>query len=408
MRITDVRGYLLSSPMPEPIRLSYYGGERTIFKRDAALVCVRTDQGMTGYGPTPTSERAVDQINGVIREALIGEDPCRIEALREKVLTSGEAAAAFGGVEVALYDVWGKMEGCPVHEVLGGKVRDRIRLYGSAGMYQPPEEYAAEAAEVAALGFSAYKMRPALGPERDLETVRLTREAVGPEMDIMLDAHTWWRMGDRSYPPERIERLAREMAGYGLAWLEEPLPPEDRAAYIRLREANIVPIAAGEHEASLDGFMEIIRDGTVDIAQADVSHQGGYASVASVIRACAEYGREFAFHNWGTLLDALAAAHLGVCFPEEVCTYLEYPCFSHRGQEIMYPYPLADEILKEPLPIENGDLLIPDGPGLGIEVDESAIERYPYIPGPWTVFRLISPAEEWGVSSDHSEMWERR
>lgn len=207
MRITDVRGYLLSSPMPEPIRLSYYGGERTIFKRDAALVCVRTDQGMTGYGPTPTSERAVDQINGVIREALIGEDPCRIEALREKVLreASGEAAAAFGGVEVALYDVWGKMEGCPVYEVLGGKVRDRIRLYGSAGMYQPPEEYAAEAEEVAALGFSAYKMRPALGPERDLETVRLTREAVGPEMDIMLDAHTWWRMGDRSYPPERIE-----------------------------------------------------------------------------------------------------------------------------------------------------------------------------------------------------------
>jgi len=410
MRITDIQGHLLSSPMPEPIRLSYYGGERTIFKRDAALVCVRTDQGITGYGPAPTSERAVEQINGAIRETLIGKDPCQIESVRRSVLedASGEVAVALGGIEVALYDILGKREGCPVYTLLGGKVRDRIRLYGSAGMYQPPEEYAAEAAEVAALGFSAYKMRPALGPEKDLETVLRVREAVGPDVQIMLDAHTWWRMGDRSYSPERIEELARDMKGFRLAWLEEPLPPQDRAAYIELREADIVPIAAGEHETSLSGFMEIIRDGAVDIAQADVSHQGGYASVECVMRACAEQGRTFAFHNWGTLLDALAAAHLGVCFPADVCTYLEYPCFSHRGQNIMYPYPLADDILKEPLQIEDGELVLPDGPGLGIDVDESAIERYPYIPGPWSVFRLASPPEEWAVSSDHAAMWERR
>jgi L-alanine-DL-glutamate epimerase-like enolase superfamily enzyme len=317
-------------------------------------------------------------------------------------------ALAFGAVEIALYDLRGKMEGCPVHAFLGGKVRDRVRLYGSGGMYQPPAGYAAEAAAVAALGFSAYKMRPALGPEADLETVRLMREAVGPEIGLMVDAHAWWRMGDRSYTPAMIEELARQMAEYRITWLEEPLPPHDRDAYIRLREAGLAPIAAGEHENSLDGFMEIIRRGAVDIAQADPAHQGGLTSVRQVLEACAAHGRLFAFHNWGTLLECIACAHLGVCFPPEVCAWLEYPCFRHRGQPILYPFPLADEILKEPLSIENGDMLIPDAPGLGVEVDETVIERYPYVPGPWSVVRIASPPEEWAFSGDHSLVWEPR
>jgi L-alanine-DL-glutamate epimerase-like enolase superfamily enzyme len=272
------------------------------------------------------------------------------------------------------------------------------------------------------LGFTAYKMRPALGPEADLETVRLIRDAVGPEMGLMVDAHTWWRMGDRSYTPDGIEQLAREMAGYGLTWLEEPFPPEDRAAYVRLRKASRVPIAAGEHETSLEGFLEILGQGAVDLAQADVTHHGGYTSVQQVIRACAETppdppltkggtrggGRPFAFHHWGTALEALASAHLGVCFPAEVCAWLEYPCYRHRGQPIMYPYPLADEILREPLQIENGDLLVLDRPGLGVEVDESVIARYPYLPGPWSVFRLTSPPGEWALSGDHAAVWEEK
>ena len=128
-------------------------------------------------------------------------------------------------MEIALYDLAGKRQGLPVSELIGGRVRDAIRLYGSAGMYMPPEAYAAEAAAIAKLGFRAYKMRPALGPEKDLEAVRLMRQGVGPDFDLMVDAHTWWRMGDRSYRPETVEELARDMAGCLIAWLEEPLPP---------------------------------------------------------------------------------------------------------------------------------------------------------------------------------------
>jgi L-alanine-DL-glutamate epimerase-like enolase superfamily enzyme len=433
MRITDVQAFLLSSPMPEPIVMEYYGGLRTIFKRDAALVRIQTDGGLTGYGPAPASEEMAETINSLIRDALIGADPDTLhpplggrggrdtgqtEALRARVLSGAnlQLSLAFGGVEIALYDLRGKMEGCPVYELLGGKVRDRIRLYGSAGMYQSPESYAREAAAVAGLGFSAYKMRPALGLEEDLRTVQLMRQAVGPDVGLCVDAHAWWRMGDRSYTPDQIEQLAREMAAYNITWLEEPLPPEDRTAYIRLREAGIVPIAAGEHETSYDGFMEIISQGAVDIAQADVPHQGGFLAVKKILEACAKYGRQFAFHNWGTLLECIADAHLGVCFPEAVCPWLEYPCFSHRGQEIMYPYPLADEILKEPLAIENGEMLIPDGPGLGVEVDDSVVERYPYISGPWSTFRLSEmprsggghgSSEEMHLGGDHTAMWDK-
>ena len=217
----------------------------------------------------------------------------------------------------------------------------------------------------------------------------------------MVDAHAWWRMGDLSYSSRQISELARAMGEYDIAWLEEPLPPEDRQAYVALRQAAPVPLAAGEHETSLAGFEDLIRQEAVDIVQADVSHHGGYATVRQVIEASSRQGQGFAFHNWGTLLEALASAHLGVCFTAEQCQWLEYPCFSHRGQDIMYPYPLADEILREPLPIEDGDLVMPEGAGLGVEIDESVVERYPYVAGPWSIFKQTSPPMEVFLSGDH-------
>src|SRR5258708_39628281 len=120
--------------------------------------------------------------------------------------------------------------------MLGGRVRDRIRLYGSAGMYMEPMQYAEEAAAIAGLGFSAYKMRPGRGPEQDLEAVRLMRKAVGPDFDLMVDAHTWWRMGDRSYSAETVDQMAQSLAAHDPAWLGEPLAPGGQAAYLNLKE----------------------------------------------------------------------------------------------------------------------------------------------------------------------------
>ena len=155
-------------------------------------------------------------------------------------------------------------------------MRDHIRLYGSAGMYMSPEKYAEEARAIADLGFRAYKMRSGIGPEQDLETVRLMREAVGPDFDLMVDAHTWWRMGDRNYLSGTIDRLAEQLAEYNIAWLEEPLPPDDHEAYRRLKELDFVPIASGEHEPNEPRYLDLILTGSVDYVQMDVVCQGGY------------------------------------------------------------------------------------------------------------------------------------
>jgi L-alanine-DL-glutamate epimerase-like enolase superfamily enzyme len=407
MRIRSVRSHLLSYPFAEPIRLPFWGGERTIVKRDAMLIRVDTDNGLVGYAPGPGDERTGQAIERVIGPFLVDRTLADPDALRIQFLGLHPALArAYCCVEIALYDLAGKARGVPVSELLGGRVRDRIRLYGSAGMYMTPEGYAAEAAAIADMGFRAYKMRPALGPDGDVETVRLMRQAVGPGFDLMVDAHTWWRMGDRSYSPDTVEQAAAGMAEFDIAWLEEPLPPDDHAAYARLKEKELAPLASGEHEPSEAGYLDLIGSHAVDYVQMDVCCQGGYALGRRLLAEIARHTLRFAFHSWGTSLEVVAAAHLGVCWPEYLMEYLEYPCYASPGRAGMYPFPLAGEILREPLEVDRGYLVVGRAPGLGVAVDESVVDRYPWIPGPWSYFRIDSPAEIRAVMSDHSVPWE--
>jgi L-alanine-DL-glutamate epimerase-like enolase superfamily enzyme len=412
MKIESVKAFLLSYPFEKPIELSYHGGDRSIYKRDAMLIRVATDNGLVGYAPGEATESARDKIDQVIRPFLEGRTIGDPDALRVLFMTAAGSdevvAKTYCSVEIALYDIVGQSKGIPVSELLGGRVRDRIRLYGSAGMYMPPEKYAEEAAAIAGLGFRAYKMRPALGPERDFETVRLMREAVGPAFDLMVDAHTWWRMGDNSYDAAAVERLAEQFAEYEIAWLEEPLPPHDHEAYRRLKEANYVPVAAGEHEPNEIRYLDLIQTASVDYVQMDVVCQGGYPLARRLMPEIANMDLKFAFHSWGTALEIAAAAHLGVCWPESVVEWLEYPCYSTAKSPGMYPFPLASEILAEPLQIDSGDLIVSRDPGLGVKVDETVIERYPWIPGPWSSFTLHSPRETWSVSGDHSIQWSEK
>lgn len=389
--------------MPEPIELPFYGGKRTILKRDAMFIKVTTDTGLEGFAPGPAHERAAREIRDLIRPLLLNKDPRQWKEFGYQ--GSLETRKTYHAVEIALMDIAAKFEGCALSEIIGGRKRDSIKLYGSAGMYMSPEQFAEEAAAIAALGFPAYKMRPALGPERDLETVARMRAATGPDFGLMIDAHSWWRMGDRSYSFDTIERLAEQMAEYHPTWLEEPLPPEDHDAYVRLRNKKTVPIATGEHEQELQGFLDLVDKQAADYVQMDVCCQGGFEMGNRIFQAVGKQGLRFAFHSWGHLLEVLAAAYLGICWPEEVVEWLEYPCYSNDGRAGMYPCPLADEILKEPLRMENGRLVVPDQPGLGIEVNEAVVEKYPFIQGPWSFFHLDSPQETVAVTGDHSVKW---
>jgi L-alanine-DL-glutamate epimerase-like enolase superfamily enzyme len=306
---------------------------------------------------------------------------------------------------IALMDAVARYECCALSEIAGGRVRREIKLYGSAGMYMPPAGYAEEAAAIQAMGFPAYKMRPARGPDEDVEAVRLMREATGAGFGLMIDAHAWWRMGDGSYTAAQAAVVAEQIAPYEPAWLEEPLPPEDHEAYVQLRSLGHVRIATGEHEPDEAGFIDLARRGAADVIQMDVCCQGGFAMGARVAAAVQAAGLRFAFHSWGTTLEVLAAAHFGICWPESVVEWLEYPCYANSGRRGMYPFPLADEILREPLQIANGRLIVPAGPGLGIEIDERVADKYPFLPGPWSLFRIDSPPQTVAVTGDHSIKW---
>ncbi|MBV8902915.1 MAG: mandelate racemase/muconate lactonizing enzyme family protein, partial [Acidobacteriia bacterium] len=329
MKIARVQAFLLSYPFSEPILMPFHGGDRMLLKRDAMLIRVQTDNHLAGYAPGPGSERAQAVIEQVIAPFLAGRKLTDPDALRVQFLEgpgrSPDIAKAYGSVEIALYDLAGKALGLPVSELLGGRVRDRIRLYGSAGMYLEPETYSAEAAAIRKLGFCAYKMRIAQGSDKDLETVRLVRQTVGPDFDLMVDAHTWWRMGHKSYTFETIELLAREMAAHRLAWLEEPLPPHDHAAYLRLKEKDLIPLASGEHEPDEHGHLDLILNQAVDYVQMDICCQGGYSIGRRLFPEIARQGMRFAFRSSGTALEVIAAAHLGICWPEMVVDWLEYP-----------------------------------------------------------------------------------
>jgi L-alanine-DL-glutamate epimerase-like enolase superfamily enzyme len=273
MKITRVEPLLLSCPLPTPLVMPFHGGERTILKRDAMLIRVTTDTGLRGFAPGPAHEDAATQIRDVIAPFLDDRDPREWRTFG----FSGDLATrkTYHAVEIAVLDLVARYEGCALSEVAGGRVRDRIKLYGSAGMYMSPERYAAEAAAVMAMGFPAYKMRPALGPDEDLRTVELMRQATTPAFGLMIDAHSWWRMGDSSYSRETVLGLARALAKYEPTWLEEPLPPDDHDAYRALHTQAPIRIATGEHEPDLDGFLDLMQTNAADIIQADVCCQGG-------------------------------------------------------------------------------------------------------------------------------------
>jgi L-alanine-DL-glutamate epimerase-like enolase superfamily enzyme len=403
MKIVKVESFLMSFPMPQTILLPFWGGERTIIKRDAMLIRVTADNGLKGYAPGPAHAIAKKEIEEIIGPFLIGKDPMKWKDFN--FFHSPSTDKTYHAVEISLLDLNAKFQGCALSELVGGRKRNEIKLYGSAGMYMAPEKYAEEAAAIVAMGFSGYKMRPALGPEDDLKTLELMRKAVGPDIGLMIDAHTWWRMGDKSYSLETITTLAGEMAKYRPAWLEEPLPPEDHESYATLRKSSKVPIASGEHEQTYEGFHDMIFKGAVDYVQMDICCQGGFEMGRKVFESTAAAGLTFAFHSWGTMLEVLAAAHFGICWPESVVEWLEYPCYSNEGKAGMYPFPLSDDILKEKLSIVNGYLQVPDAPGLGIEVNEDAIRKYPFIEGPWSFFKLDSPPQTIAVTGDHSVKW---
>ena len=407
MKITDITAYALSSRIDPPQEHQFLGGTRRILKRDFVLVEIETADGEVGYAPAGASSSAmreyfsnathsnfVDVIDDVIAPTLRGEDfedVRRAHDLIDEINIPGFLRSQIiSAVDIALHDIRGKRQGAPIYELLLDENDveanpDRtLPLYASGGMYMPPEGYAEEAAGLAEFGFYGYKYRPGLGIEDDLRTIELLHEAVGDEMEIMVDAHTWWKMGDRSYSAAQIEDLVSKLKEYDVYWVEEPVEPEAHDDYRALREATGAPLAGGESEESPAGLKRLADTGAVDFLQGDVRHHRGFTGCWDVVMHCEGSETTFVPHHFGTQLGLVANAHLVAAAPGS--ELLEYPAFANGDHPGMYPFQLANDVLESPIDVTGGELTVPDGPGLGVDIDLDVLEEYPYVEGPWTEF----------------------
>jgi L-alanine-DL-glutamate epimerase-like enolase superfamily enzyme len=336
------------------------------------VVEVLTDEGLSGVGSAMTSKSLVAAGVSVLRQHLIGEradEPMRVtEKLRQAMFWQGRGGAvehAISGVDIALWDLFGKITRQPVSRLLGGNYRTRVKPYGSILFDEPGPLRDALRATVAR-GFRAVKLGWRPFGRRDARTDELlmqtARDAVGPDVELMVDAG-----GSEQFWPHGYKwalNTARMLANYDVAWFEEALPPDDLEGYVELRRMSPVPIATGEVLTRRQSFRPFLERQAVDIVQPDCTKCGGLTEAWRIAWMAYEHNVQWVPHGWNTALGLAADLHLSAALP--VARYVEY----------LTPSPYLDELVAEPFrPDAEGFLTVPDRPGLGIELNREALKR---------------------------------
>jgi L-alanine-DL-glutamate epimerase-like enolase superfamily enzyme len=249
-------------------------------------------------------------------------------------------------------------------------------------MYQPPEGYAHEALQAKSNGFHAYKFRPALGPQEDVRLVEVLREAVGDNFELFADVAAWHsRLGPLAYSFATVRHIAQQYDDLGVYLMEEPFPAQDPHLYRDLRSCVDLPIAGGESLATLEECERWLWAEAVDILQSSPDHLGGITGCRRLLEVLKDEQVPLVPHNWATTLNALAIAHLLATVPEEAAPWMEFPMYTNDRWEGMYPFPLGEGILELSLSFDEGKMVLPSGPGLGVHLDHGLFEKNPYIPG---------------------------
>lgn len=358
MKITDVEAHLLAIPLkrdegPSPWVWGAF---------NQVVVAVQTDEGLTGYGEAfgygvPHATAAV--VNQVLRPMLLGADPTQIEHLLDRMYRQthlygryGITTFAISGVDIALWDIAGKCAGLPLYRLLGGRGTSRVQAYASLLRYPDPGEVRAVALRAKADGYTAIKLH-----QLDVESLGAAREAVGEEIRLMMDVNCAWT------PAEALD-MARRLAPYGLHWLEEPLwPPEDWRGLARLGRESGLPLATGENACTVYQFRELLEAGAATYVQPSVIKVGGVSEWGKIAALAEAYNVRLVPHSPYFGPGLLATAHLVAATP--------------RAQWLEYLYVgLEASLFRRPPSPEGGYLALPEGPGLGLEIDPEILRRY--------------------------------
>ena len=338
-----------------------------------ALLEVESDGGLTGIGSVFTDSGLTQAGLESLRVFWDGESALEPERVSEKLRQScfwkgrgGTLEHVISGIDIALWDLFGKACNQPVARLLGGYYRRTVKPYASI-LFDEPDVLAARMKNVVSCGFRAIKLgwRPfgRRNPQFDELLVRTARETVGDDIDILVDAG-----GSEQFWPHGYKwalRTAQMLAEYDVGWFEEALPPDDIEGFIRLRNAAPLPISGGEVLTRRQSFMPWIERGALDIVQPDATKCGGLTEARRIAWTAYDHNIRFVSHGWNTAVGLAADLHLAASLP--VAQYVEY----------LTPAPYIDEILTDPFTLdENGYLTVPDKPGLGIELNRDAIAKF--------------------------------
>lgn len=348
MKITSITAHVLSSPVAEPFTSSRGWLYKT---RNTCLVEVNTDEGITGwgecYGPSAVAKAFIDT---QLAPQAIGRDPFDVEVLWEHLYNrikdygqSGMAIAAISGIDIALWDIIGKACGKPVHKLIGGAFRTEVQAYAT-GMYftdmnRLTEEAVEEAVDYVEQGFRAVKMKIGLGSiQQDFERVKAVREAIGPNIKLMVDANHAFSV------PVAI-RLGRKLEELDIEWFEEPISPEDIDGYVKVTAALDMAVAGGENEFTRWGFRDAITKRAMDIVQPDVCAAGGITECKKIASMAIAHGVECVPHAWGSAIGLAATLQFLASIPDQPPSLFPYPLMLEFEQTEM-GIAAAEEMLR--------------------------------------------------------------
>lgn len=344
---------------------------------------VETDDGLYGWGESYVvagKEKVVEAYIHALTPVLIGRSAFSIRHTAQALYddftirrASLEFLAAWSGIEIALWDILGKKAGLPVYNLLGGAVREKVRVYANgwwAGA-ESIDETVRRAVAVRGLGYTALKWDPLPGAWRTfvdrrdedfaVEHVKAMREALGPDVELLIDAH-------RRLSPNHSIRLARRLEEYGIAWYEEPTPPENIDLAAEVRRAVTVPIVLGESLYTREGFVPVLEKRAADILNPDIAAVGGISTMLDIAAQAQPYAVAISPHNYNSTLVGLAATvHLSA-----VITNFTIAELFVNLQEA------SDRVATQALTIRDGWVDLPTAPGLGVDIDIDELRRHPF------------------------------
>ena len=361
MKITRIEATPIRVPRPQTFTSSLGRSQET----ENAIVEIQTDEGITGIGEICSiwdrkGRGQAEDINDLLAEALSGRDPFRIaetHALMNSLLHRSEPAKA--GVDMALYDIVGKALNTPVYNLLGGLVRDRVLLSHSLSMGEP-DQVSEQAASLATQGYKTLKAKIGMDPEADLATVKAIRERLGNDVVLRVDANMGWRNAKEAV------RNIKSLEPYRLELVEQPLHFSDLEGLRHIRDHVDTPIMADESVWTPTDAMACIRAGAVDVFNVYVAEAGGIYPAAQIF-AIAEATR------LPCIIGSMPELGIGTSAQAHLAFAMRNLGYASDVNGFVYH---ADDVIVETLNIEDGYLLPPPGPGLGVSLDRDKIDRY--------------------------------